>query len=108
MSHVLYRIGNFAGRHPWRDISTWLLVAAAPFMLNSSVGGQPDESFSLPGAESQRAADAIQDRFPQQTLYSSNVVLHAEDGLTAPATRAAVEQAVEKLAEGPHVIAVSS
>ena len=96
MSHVLYRIGNFAGRHPWRVISTWLLVAAAVFMLNSSIGGQPDESFSLPGAESQRAADAIQDRFPQQTLYSSNVIFHSEDGLTAPATKAAVEQAVDE------------
>ena len=108
MSHVLYRIGNFAGRHPWRVISAWLLVAAAVFMLNSSIGGQPDESFSLPGAESQRAADAIQDRFPQQTLYSSNVVLHSDHGLTDPATKAAVEQAVEKLADGPHVVAVSS
>jgi RND superfamily putative drug exporter len=108
MSHVLYRIGNYAGRHPWRVISAWVLVAAAVFMLNSSIGGQPDESFSLPGAESQRAADAIQDRFPQETLYSSNVILHSDDGLTDPATRAAVEQAVEKLADGPHVIAVSS
>ena len=39
-------------------------------MLNSSVGGPSDESFRLPGAESQRAADAIQDRFPQETLYT--------------------------------------
>ena len=108
MSHVLYRIGNFAGRHPWRVISTWLLLAAAVFMLNSSIGGQPDETFSLPGAESQRAADAIQDRFPAQTLYSSNVIFHSEEGLSAPATKAAVEQAVAKLAEGPHVIAVDN
>ena len=108
MSHVLYRIGNFAGRHPWRVIATWMLVAAAVFMLNSSIGGQPDERFSLPGAESQRAADAIQDRFPQETLNSANVIFHSEKGLSAPATKAAVEQAVEKLADGPHVIAVSS
>jgi len=108
MSHVLYRIGNFAGRHPWRVIAGWLVVAAAALMLNSSIGGQPDESFSLPGAESQRAADTIQDRFPQQTVYSSNVIFHSERGLSDPATKAAVEQAVEKLADGPHVIAVSS
>jgi RND superfamily putative drug exporter len=108
MSHVLYRLGNFAGRHPWRVISTWVLVAVAVFMLNSSIGGSPDESFSLPGAESQRAADAIQDRFPQQTLYTSNVIFHADDGLSRPATEAAVEQAVEKLADGPHVRAVTS
>src|SRR4051794_237740 len=108
MSHLLYRIGNFAGRHPWRVISVWLLVAAAAFLLNSSNGGQPDESFSLPGADSQRAADTIQDRFPQQTLYTSNVIFHSEKGLSDPTTKAAIEQAVQKLAEGPHVLSVSS
>src|SRR3954467_13603002 len=108
MSHLLYRIGNFSGRHPWRVIAAWLFVAAAVFMLNSSIGGAPDESFSLPGAESQRAADAIQDRFPQETLYSSNVVFHSEEGLTAPGTKEAVQQAVTQLEDGPHVIAVSS
>src|SRR4051794_22182745 len=108
MSHLLYRIGNFAGRHPWRVISVWMFIAGAIFMLNSSQGGQYDESFSLPGSESQAASDAIQARFPQETLYSSNVILHTEDDLTAPAMQAAVTQAVENLSAGPHVIAVSS
>src|SRR3954451_8253846 len=108
MSHLLYRIGNFAGRHPWRVISVWMLIAGAIFMLNSARGGAYDETFSLPGSESQAAADAIQDRFPQETLYASNVILHSDDGLTTPATKAAVTQAVERLSEGPHVIAVGS
>ena len=108
MSHLLYRIGNFAGRHPWRVIAAWIFIAGAVFMLNSTQGGDYDESFSLPGSDSQRAADAIEDRFPEETLYSSNVILHSENGLTDPATKAAVEQAVKKLAEGNHVIAVSS
>src|SRR3954451_17337438 len=108
MSHLLYRIGNFAGRHPWRVISAWIFVAVAIFAFNATAGGQPDESFSLPGSESQRASDAIQDRFPQETLYSSNVIFHSEDGLTDPATKAAIEQAVLKLADVPHAVAASS
>src|SRR3954454_4761943 len=108
MSHFLYRIGNFAGRHPWRVITVWLFIAGAIFLLNSSQGGQYDETFSLPGSESQAASDAIQERFPQETLYSSNVILHSDGDLTAPATKVAVTQAVEKLSHGPHVIAVSS
>ncbi len=108
MSHVLYRLGNFAGRHPWRIISAWMIVAGAIFMLNVSQGGQYDESFTLPGSESQRAADAIRDRFPGKTVYSSNVVFHAENGLSGPETRAAIEKSVERLADVPHVIAVSS
>jgi putative drug exporter of the RND superfamily len=107
MSRVLYRIGHFAGRHPWRVLAAWVLIAVTAFMLNSSFGGAPDESFSIPGAESQRAADAIEARFPQETLYTSNVIFHDEKGLTEPATKAAVSEAVSKLAEGKHVTDVA-
>ena len=108
MSHALYRIGHFAGRHPWKVIGAWFVVAVSIFMLNSTAGGSYDETFSLPGSESQAAADAIQDRFPQQTLYSSNVIFHSEDGLTGPDEKAAIEDAVAQLSDGPHVIAVNS
>ena len=97
MSHALYRIGNFAGRHPWKVIGAWVVIAVSIFMLNSTSGGSYDETFSLPGSESQAAADAIQDRFPQQTLYSSNVIFHSEDGLTGPDEKAAIEDAVAQL-----------
>jgi putative drug exporter of the RND superfamily len=107
MSRLLYRIGHFSGRHPWRVLAAWILVAVAAFMLNGSIGGQPDESFRLPGAESQRAADALQKRFPQETLYTSNIIFHSEKGLTTPTVKAAVAQAITALEKGPHVTGVS-
>lgn len=107
MSRVLYRIGHSAARHPWRVLASWVLLAVVAVFLNGAVGGAPDESFRLPGAESQRAADAIQDRFPQETLYTSNVIFHSEDGLTTPELKKAVEETVADLADGPHVIAVA-
>ncbi len=108
MSNVLYRIGHFAGRHPWRVIGAWVVVAVSIVMLNAAGGGAYDEKFTLPGSESQAAADAIQERFPQETLYASNIIFHSEDGLTGRDQKAAIEQAVEQLGAGPHVIAVSS
>ena len=108
MSQLLYRIGHLAGRHPWRIIAAWIALAGAILVLNLSQGGEYDESFSLPGSESQRAADAIEERLPQQTLYSSHVVFHADRGLTDPATQTAIRQAVDRLAEGQHVVGVSS
>src|SRR6478609_7440379 len=107
MSRSLYRIGHFAGRHPWRVIAAWVLVAITAFLLNASFGGHPDESFSLPGSSSQQAADAIADRFPQETLNSSNVIVHADSGITTPAAKVAVGQAVTALASGTHVTGVS-
>ena len=107
MSRILYRIGHFAGRHPWRILAAWVLVAVTAVMLNSSLGGPPDESFTIPGAESQTAADAIQDRFPQETLYTSNIIFHSEEGITGESARAAVNDALQKLADGDNVVDVS-
>ena len=97
MSRVLYRIGHFAGRHPWRVLAAWIVLAATVFLLNGAVGGSPDETFRLPGSESQRAADLIQERFPQETVYTSNVIFHIEDGLTTPAATEQVQAAVAEL-----------
>ena len=107
MSRILYRIGHFAGRHPWRILAAWVLVAVTSVVLNSSLGGPPDESFTIPGAESQTAADAIQDRFPQETLYTSNIIFHSDEGITEPSARAAVDDALAELADGKNVIDVS-
>jgi RND superfamily putative drug exporter len=107
MSHLLYRIGRFAGRHPWRLILTWALIAVAAVMLNSSYGGATNDDFRLPGAESQQAADAIEERFPQKALYTSNVIFHAEEGLTAPEVKAALSETVTDLADDPHVVGVA-
>jgi RND superfamily putative drug exporter len=74
MFRLLYRIGHVAGVHPWRVLAGWILVAVSVLILSSSLGGEPDESFRLPGADSQHAADLLTDRFPEQTLYTSNVV----------------------------------
>ncbi|MFG2652541.1 MMPL family transporter [Streptomyces sp. NPDC048436] len=107
MSRLLYRIGHFSGRHPWRVLLTWIAIVAAAFLLNQSIGGTNDESFRLPGVESQKAVDALKDRFPQKTVLTSNIVYHSDDGLTGPAAKAAVARARTGLSAIPHVIAVS-
>jgi RND superfamily putative drug exporter len=107
MSRLLYRLGHFAGRHPWRVLGTWILIAVAAFALNSSIGGASNDTFTLPGAESQRAADALNDRFPSQSVYTSQVVLHADEGLTTRAAKQAIHAGVTALADVPHVVDVT-
>ena len=54
MSNVLYRIGHFAGRHPWRVIGAWVVVAVAVVHAQlPPVAAPTTRSFTLPGAESQ-------------------------------------------------------
>jgi RND superfamily putative drug exporter len=106
MSAFLFRLGRGAARHPWRVVSLWLVAALAALFVNSAVGGDTDETFRLPGAESQRGADLIEQRFPEQSLYTSNVVIHDDQGLDNPERRQAIEAAVAELGAGPHVVSV--
>ncbi|NGO14726.1 MMPL family transporter [Streptomyces sp. HC44] len=107
MSRLLYRIGHFSGRHPWRVILTWIMIVAAAFLLNQSFGGANTDTFRLPGAESQRAADTLKDRFPQETLLTSNIVYHSDEGLTGPAAKATLAEVRTDLAALPGVVTVS-
>jgi RND superfamily putative drug exporter len=107
MSSFLYRLGRGAAVHPWRVLAAWVTLDFSVLVLNSAAGGEPDETFRLPGAESQYAADALADRFPEQTLYTSNVVFHAPQGLLTDDTERAIGQAVEQLAAGEHVVSVT-
>ena len=109
MSRVLYRIGHFAGRHPWRVLAAWVLIAVTAVVLNCVARRRrPTRASRLPGAESQRAADAIEDRFPQETLNTlqrrSSTPRRASP--SRPPRRPST-QAVAQLADGQHVIDVS-
>ena len=107
MTRILYRLGRFGGRHPWRLLAIWFVVIVAVLQLNGRIGGSTNETFQLPGSESQQAADALEDRFPQQSTHTSNVVLHAPDGLSDPAAKAAVADALDRLADVDHMLGIS-
>ncbi|MGI9051696.1 MAG: MMPL family transporter [Ilumatobacteraceae bacterium] len=80
MSTFLFRLGRSCARHPFRVIGIWLMAAFAVVALQGSAGGEFDDSFRVPGVESQRAADVLHDRFPSQAGQSARIVLHTDDG----------------------------
>ena len=107
MSRFLFRIGHFAGSHPWRVLAAWAVIATSVVLLNGAFGGESTEEFSIPGAESQRAADALEARFPQETLYTSTIVFHSPEGLRDRRAEAAISQAVSRVAAADHVVGVN-
>jgi putative drug exporter of the RND superfamily len=108
MSQLLYRWGRAAARHPWRMIGAWIVVAVAIFALNSSVGGDTTDDFTIPGIEAQRAADLLEARFPVQGGVSGQVVFADPDGdVTDTAARAVIADTLADLATGPNVLGVT-
>jgi RND superfamily putative drug exporter len=59
MSSVLYRLGRLAARRPWRVIGVWLLLAVAVIAASSSFGRDLEDSFAVPGLDSQNAVDLL-------------------------------------------------
>ncbi|HEX7097334.1 MAG TPA: hypothetical protein VF183_15715, partial [Acidimicrobiales bacterium] len=76
MSRLLYRIGRFAAVHKWRMLLGWVVALVAISALGNAYGGDPVDSFEIPGTESQAAFDLLDERFPEQSGSTARVVFH--------------------------------
>ena len=86
----------------------WIAVLVGAMGASRVVGSHYANNFSLPGTDAQRAADLLSSRFPAQSGDSDQIVLHARTGtLSAPATRARIEQMLARVAGLPHVTSVT-
>ncbi|MFE8962403.1 MMPL family transporter [Streptomyces iakyrus] len=107
MATFLYRLGRLAFRRRWYVALVWAAVLAAVGLGALRAPGAVDEEFSMPGIESQKAFDLMEQRFPGATADSATarVVFIAPGGekVTAAGNRKAVEKAVAGLGDGTQV-----
>ena len=80
MATLLYRIGRFSFRRAWAVIGVWFLILAGIVGGSIALGGQTQESFAIPGTESQNALDRLSAVFPAVAGAGVQVVLVAPDG----------------------------
>ncbi|PJJ71299.1 RND superfamily putative drug exporter [Diaminobutyricimonas aerilata] len=80
MATLLYRLGRFSYRRPWPVIVAWILLMAAILGGGLALGGKTQESFVIPGTESQDAIDRLAAVFPQTAGASAQIVVQAPDG----------------------------
>ncbi len=107
MTGRLYGLGRFCVRHRFVVCGVWLVAAVALIAVSHSLGETTSEDLSLPGTDSQRAADTLAKSFPNQANGSSPIVLHAAHGkLTEARYAGAVDQAAAAVAKAPHVASV--
>jgi RND superfamily putative drug exporter len=87
----------------------WLVLLLGALGVSGAVGTRYANDFSLPGTESQRAADLLARDFPAQAGDSDQIVLAARQGtVTDAAVRARVEPVLAAVARLPHVTGVVS
>ncbi|MEO7147404.1 MAG: MMPL family transporter, partial [Terrimesophilobacter sp.] len=91
MATLLYRLGRFSFRRPWRIIVTWFVLLIAILGAGIALGGQSQESFVIPGTESQQALDRLDAVFPQVSGASAEAVYVAPAGTQVSDYRGTIE-----------------
>ncbi|MGV9362151.1 MMPL family transporter [Amycolatopsis sp. NPDC003731] len=99
MSSFLYRLGRAAARARVLVLALWVVVLAAAGGAALAFNHGTDDTFAIPGSESQDALDHLGRVFPEVSGTSAQLVLVAGDGAKAdtPPIRAAVAEAVARI-----------
>jgi putative drug exporter of the RND superfamily len=105
---VFERLAGFADRHRWTAVLLWVLILAGVTTGSSLAGTDYHNDFTLPGADSQKAQDLLNERAPARAGATLDIVVRAPAGVTAPATRTAVEAMLAQVRALPHVAEVVS
>ncbi|WP_129666261.1 MMPL family transporter [Phytoactinopolyspora endophytica] len=111
MATYLYRLGRFSYRRRGIVALTWLLLFVLAGFGASTLSGETNDSFEIPGTESQEAFDLMAERFPDAPdadNTEARVVFAAPDGetLADPENQAVVNDVVAALGQAPQVAGV--
>ena len=110
MSSLLYSVGRWAYRARKLVVIIWIgllaVLGGGALLFNQGT----DNSFSIPGTESQEALDTLSRTFPQVSGTTAQIVVVAPDGQTVDdnAIKRPIEDAVAGITDIPGVSGVSS
>src|ERR1700678_4550586 len=83
MSKYLYRLARFAFRRRRLILGVWLLAAIAAIVIGQASGGKTNDTFTIPGTESQNAANVLTARLPAFSGGQSTIGLASHRAVTA-------------------------
>ncbi|MDE0546167.1 MMPL family transporter [Microbacterium sp. C7(2022)] len=109
MSTLLYSLGRWSYRHPWRVLVTWLLLLAIAGGSAAAFMKSTDNSFSIPGTEAQEGIELLSRSFPEASGTGAQLIVVAADGddITADPYHDIIEDTVAELEDIDGVIAVT-
>ncbi|WP_405668128.1 MMPL family transporter [Streptomyces sp. NBC_01166] len=107
MATILYRVGRWAFRRRRLVGGLWLGALVVAVAAAALAPASEDEDLAMPGTESQKAFDLLDERFPQSNSQGAEarLVFQAPDGqkVTARENRVAVKNTLGSLAGGGQV-----
>src|SRR5919108_1734907 len=85
--------------HPWRVLVAWLAIIVVLIGSVGAFGGSLKDEFEIPGSDTQRATDLIEEEFTEEQGGVLNLVFAAPEGerLDTPKRKDAIMGAIRKL-----------
>lgn len=110
MSTLLSSLGRWSFRHPCRVLVSWLLALGIAGAGALVLGAGTDNTFSIPGTESQAGLEQLSRSFPQVSGTNAQFIVVAADGdkITDDDYREHIEDAVDELGDLDGVLAATS
>ncbi|HWW66908.1 MAG TPA: MMPL family transporter [Solirubrobacterales bacterium] len=104
MTGPLHAIGRFCSRHHRPVIALWVVAAIALVAIGQASGSKTSENLTLPGTDSTRATELLEDNLPEQAYGSNPLVMETRKGtLTEPKYSTAIAETVKRLEALPDV-----
>jgi RND superfamily putative drug exporter len=102
------RFATWCTGHRKTVIIGWIVALIGVGMLAGSVGSAYTEEFKLPASDSKEAFDLLEQKFPQQSGDTAQIVYKAAAGVESAAVRRKMEGVFAEIAKFPHVSEVAS
>jgi uncharacterized membrane protein YdfJ with MMPL/SSD domain len=98
MATFLYRLGGWAFEHRRRVIAGWIVVLGLVVASAAAFSGKTNDKFTVPGTESQRAQELLEQKYPAASGAYARMVFAAPEGekLTDSENKAAVMASLEE------------
>ncbi|MDO5719535.1 MAG: MMPL family transporter [Actinomycetaceae bacterium] len=108
MSALLYRVGTTAVERAKSVLLAWIALLLLTAFGAYSLGGVLTNDFTIPGTEGQRGLDVMNERFPELSGTSGQIVFGVDEGEDIHDHRAAIENIVEEASTLPSAETVSN
>ncbi|QOV36685.1 MMPL family transporter [Streptomyces ferrugineus] len=101
-------LARWCYRHRLLVVLLWVAVLAGVGIASTAAGTKASDSFSLPGTESSKALELLQETMPAQSGATATVVWESDADVRDSAVQDRMTATLDKLARLPDVAAITS
>ncbi|MHB9112768.1 MAG: MMPL family transporter [Thermoleophilia bacterium] len=102
------KIALFSFRKRWLVLLIWVALLTGMITWSQTLGSSFATDFTLPESDSQAALNLLQERFPERSGVTGDLVFKSVADIRDPVVQEAVMGVIDQISQVPHVAAVVS